>query len=158
MHELKGDGTWPFTAIIDGDDIVVNDVVITCFGGAYDPQDSGETASGANTKKNPCIAAVALPMDVGNRCPNTKGSPIPNVPWGTPVAVTIGGHTVRFGSGVIDLGPGKQASRRGEPHALDLTPPAAAVFSPGVPLRKLAATWSARGSYRILGAAKYAPQ
>lgn len=152
MRKLTGDGTWPFVAYIDGDDIVVNDVVITCFGGAYDPQDNGETASGINTKRNPNIAAVSLPMDFGP----CKGSPLPRIPWGTPVDVTIGNHTARFGSGVIDLGPGKQASKPNEPHALDLTPGAAAVFQPGVPYRMLATQFFERGSFRIIGGAKYA--
>lgn len=142
-------------AYVDGADIVVDDCVITCFGGTFDPQDSGETASGINTRRNPCIAAVSLPMDIGDRCPQTKGSPLPRVPWGTPIQVTIGNQTVTFGSGVIDLGPGKQASKPGEPHALDLTPSAAALFQPGVPFRMLATRFCERGSFRILGGAKY---
>ena len=155
MRKLEGDGTWPFSAFIDGDDIVVNDVVITCFGGAFDPQDSGETASGISTR-NPIVSGVALPMDIGDRSPATKGSPIPRVPWGTPVAVTINGKTITLGTGVIDIGPAKHASQPGEPHALDLTPGAAALFSPGICLRKLAADFEARGSYRIIGGAKFA--
>jgi len=153
--ELFGDHTWPFHAYIDGADIVVEDIVITCFGGAYDPQDDGRTASGVNTKRNPNIAAVSLPMDIGACSPHTQGSPLPRIPWGTPVAVTINGQTVKFGSGVIDIGPGKQASKPGEPHALDLTPGAAAVFAPGVPFRKLASCFEERGSFRIIGGAKY---
>lgn len=152
---LEGDGTWPFVAVVDGDDIVVSDVVITCFGGGFDPQDDGSTASGINTKRNPNIAAVSLPLDFGDRSPHTKGSPIPPISWGTPVEVTIDGKTVRLGSGVIDIGPGKQASRKGEPHALDLTPGAAALFQPGVPFRLLASQFEERGSYRIIGGAKY---
>lgn len=161
MKTLKGDGTWPFVAYVDGDDIFVDDCVITCFGGAFDPQDNGKTASGVNTKKFPNIAAVSLPMDLRGRKASAKehaaldGSPIPRVPWGTTVEVTIGNQTIKFGSGVIDLGPGKQASKPGEPHALDLTPGAAALFQPGVPFRMLATRFAARGSFRIIGGAKF---
>jgi hypothetical protein len=64
---LRGDGTWPFQAEIDRDDIAVNDIVITCFGGwgdgnIDDPQDSGSTASHRNTKTER-IEGVAIPMD-----------------------------------------------------------------------------------------------
>jgi len=153
--ELYGDHTWPFYAYIDGDDIVVDDIAITCFGGGFDPQDDGSTASGINTKRVPNIAAVSLPMDIGERSPHTMGSPIPRIPWHTPVAVTVGGKTLTLGAGVIDIGPGKQASKPGEPHALDLTPGAAALFAPGVPFSKLAEDFEVRGSYRIIGGAKY---
>ena len=60
---LHGDGTWPFTAYVREGDIVVEDVVITCFGGADDPEDNGETASGINTKYSPNVQGVSLPMD-----------------------------------------------------------------------------------------------
>ena len=153
--ELHGDGTWPFEGYIDGADIVVEDIVITCFGGPNDPQDDGQTASGVNTKRAPNIAAVSLPMDIGPRSPHTMGSPIPRIPWHTTVAVTIGGKTITLGAGVIDIGPGKQASKPGNPHALDLTPGAAALFAPGVPFAKLASDFEARGSFRIVGGARY---
>lgn len=153
---LTGDGTWPFSARIEGEDIVVENIVITCFGGAFDPQDNGETASGVNTKHVPNIEAVSLPMDIGDRCPHTKGSPLPRVPWHTPVEVTIDKETFILRGGVIDLGPGKQASKPGQPHALDLTPGAAALFEPCAPLQKLATSFCKRGSFRIIGGAKYA--
>ena len=151
---LKGDGTWPFTATIDGDDIVVSNITITCFGGLDDPQDPGDTASGVNTKRNPTIAGVALPMNIGPRSPHTQGSPIPKLPWGTPVEVTIGKFVSTPAKGVIDIGPGKQASKPGDPHALDLTPGAAQFFSPD-PLERLATNFEAQGSYRIIGGAKF---
>jgi len=159
---LTGDGTWPFTAEIKGDDIVVTNIVITCFGGAFDPQDDGETASGVNTKHSPNISAVSLPMD-GQQFSMTPpehaaldGSPIPKVPWHTLVEVTIGGQKLTPQSGVIDLGPGKKASKPNQPHALDLTVGAAKVFAPDASLQSLATSFEKRGSYRIIGGAKFA--
>jgi hypothetical protein len=159
---LTGDGTWPFTAAIVGDDIVVTDIVITCFGGAFDPQDGGETASGVNTKNSPNVLAVSLPMD-GRQFSMTPpehaaldGSPIPKIPWHTLVEVTIGGQKFTPQSGVVDLGPGKKASKLGQPHALDLTVAAAKLFAPDASLRSLATSFEKRGSYRIIGGAQFA--
>jgi hypothetical protein len=158
---LRGDGTWPFTAQLDGDDIVLRGVKATCFGGAHDPQDDGGTASGINTKKHPDIQAVSLPMDgrqfTGlNRHERAalNGSPIPRMPWHTPVEITIRGETVHFVQGVIDLGPGKQATRPGDrPHAVDLTEGAARLFDP----HATSTNFEAVADVRIIGAAKYAP-
>lgn len=146
-----GAGTWPWTARIDGDDVVVDDCRMTCFGGANDPQDSGETASGISTKNRPDLAACSLPMD-GRAFPGLSraehaaldGSPIPRVPWKTLVRVTVGQKTVEFP--VIDLGPAKRTG-----NALDLTIAAARLFDP----KATARSFEARGSYRVLGAAKY---
>jgi len=57
---------------------------------------------------------------------------------------------------VIDLGPGKKASRPGQPHALDLTVAAAKIFAPDASLKNLATSFEKRGSYRIIGGAKFA--
>jgi hypothetical protein len=158
---VTGDGSWPFQALIDGNDIVVNDIVITCFGGAFDPQDDGETASGVNTRNSPNVQGVSLPMDGRQYSMSPAehraldGSPIPKMPWHTLVEVTIKGKTFTPQSGVLDLGPGKQASRPGEPHALDLTVAAAKLFAPDASLQSLATCFEARGRYRIFGGAKY---
>jgi len=169
---LKGDGTWAFQAEIDGDDIVVKDIVITCFGGwgdgnIDDPQDSGRTASHRNTKTER-IEGVAIPMDSA-QFPGMEnsdaggyhallGSPLPKIPWGTQVQVTVGQKTFTPKDGIVDLGPGKGATRNPpEPHALDLTPLAAALFQPDTPLRTLARNFEERGSYRIVGGAKFVP-
>lgn len=167
---LAGDGTWPYTARIEGEDIVCENIAITCFGGwggghNADPQDSGRTASGRNTK-NEVIDGVSIAMDarqfpgMDQRDPGgyraLKGAPFPRIPWGTKVEVTIKGVTYTPADGIVDLGPGKQASRPGDPHALDLTPHAAQHFAGGgLSLSRLATGFSARGSFRILGAAKY---
>lgn len=147
-----GDGTWPWTARIDGDDVVVDNCRMTCFGGSDDPQDSGETASGISTKEHPAIQGCALPMD-GRMFPHLSkaehaaldGSPIPRVPWNTRVRVTVDHLTIEIGA--IDLGPGKHTG-----NALDLTWGAARIFDAKASSRN----FEARGSYRVLGAAKYA--
>lgn len=142
--ELVGDGTWPWKAHIDGDDIVVTNARATCFGGSDDPQDNGDTASGISTKKNPDLAAVSLPMDFGERVPNTKGSPIPKVPWKTPVRVSAMGQVHEFP--VIDIGPAKRTG-----NALDLTIAAARLFNP----RASATNFEMHCEYRIIGGAKF---
>ncbi len=154
---LIGDGTWPFTVNVEGSDLIVENIMITCFGGGDDPQDRGETASGVNTKLNPNILGVSLPMD-GRAFHMSEaehkaldGSPIPKIPWHTLVEVTIGGKTIVPDDGVIDLGPGKQASYPNEPHALDLTVAAAKLFNSGANARN----FEARGSFRIMGGARY---
>ena len=160
---LRGDGTWPFTARIEDEDIVCEDIVITCFGGANDPQDSGATASGISTKANPNIEGVSIAMDgrqFGRLSPAEHraldGSPFPRMPWGTKVIITVEGRQFAPGAGIIDLGPGKQASKGPhDPHALDVTVAVAARIRPAIPRHKLSTQFSARGSFRILGGAKY---
>lgn len=145
---LRGDGTWAFTAELDGDDIVVRNVRATCFGGTNDPQDSGDTASGISTKP-PETLGVALPMFYnGSHGPTRealRGTPLPRVPWFTNVAVTSGGKTHTFP--VIDLGPARHTK-----NALDLSVAAARKFKPDATATNFAMTCS----YRILGGAKYA--
>src|SRR6266542_1503511 len=162
---------WPFSAHIDGDDLVVRDIVITSFGGwgsgILDRQDNGETASGMNTARQEVIG-VSVAMD-GRQFHTISpaehraldGAPIPRLlnargltAWHTPVVVTIRGIDYRFRDGIVDLGPGLQASRPGEPHALDLTIPAAAIVKPGMSHRELTRNFEVRGNYRIIGGAR----
>jgi 3D (Asp-Asp-Asp) domain-containing protein len=146
---LLGDGTWPWPAYVEGDDIVVENVRATCFGGSSDPQDNGDTASGISTKANPALAACALPMRYAGRNAKLRaalgGSPIPKMPWQTKVAITYAGITITVP--VIDLGPAKRTG-----NAIDLTIAAARRFNPKATARNFAA----RVSYRILGGAKFA--
>jgi hypothetical protein len=164
---LSGDGSWSFTADIVGDDIVVHDIVITCFGGAFDPQDNGQTASGVNTKTN-AIRGVSIAMD-GRQFTGISsavhraldGAPIPRLrnahgltAWHLPVEVNIGNVFYTPPDGIVDLGPGKQASDPGKPHGLDLTPLAASYFAPNASLQSLSRNFEMRGSFRIIGGAK----
>ena len=161
---------WPYTFRVDGDDLVVDDIVITCFGGNgdgtnSDPQDNGISASQIDTVNN-SILAVALAIDsrlfsgMYVRDPEgyaaLLGAPFPLMPWGTQVAVTINGKTYTPPDGLQDLGPGYGASSPGEPHALDLSVPAAQIFQPLVALHDLSKNFGERGSFRVLGAAKLA--
>jgi len=110
---LTGEGFWGFTPVVDGTDIIVRGATATWFGGDNDPEDNGETASGISTRKRPEIEACALPMDFGP----CKGSPLPRLPWGTPVEVTHIATGEKIVVPVIDLDPA-----RGTGHAIDLTP------------------------------------
>src|SRR5262245_32429214 len=56
---IEGTEGWNFKVFVDGEDLVVENVRATCFGGADDPQDSGETASGVSTKNNPGLKACS---------------------------------------------------------------------------------------------------
>jgi len=148
---LTGDGTWPWRAFIDGPDILVRGARATCFGGADDPQDSGDTASGISTKDDPTIEAVSLPMDGRmfhglNAAEHAAldGSPLPRVPWKTLVSVTHGGVSHTFP--VIDLGPGKRTG-----NALDLTKGAARRFNP----KATTTNFEMICDYRIIGGAQF---
>ncbi len=144
---------WNFVVRIDGDDLCVDNCRATCFGGSNDPQDNGDTASGISTKKNPGLAAVSLPMDFGNSVPNTKGSPIPKLPWKTMVEVidlNSSGNTVPSHQfPLIDIGPAKKTG-----NAIDFTIAAARLFNP----KATASNFEMRCSFRIIGGAKFLPQ
>ena len=136
---LTGDGSWGFMAVVEGDDIVVRNAQATWFGGANDPEDNGETASGISTKRRPDIQGCALPMNFGH----CAGSPIPKLTWGTPVEITHleSGKTITVP--VIDLGPARSTG-----NALDLTVAAFKQFAPLSDGKVVV-------DYRILGAAKH---
>lgn len=148
---LRGDGTWPWTAHVDGNDILVIGVRGTCFGGANDPQDSGETASGISTKKNPGLKACSLPMDgrMFSRLSKAEhraldGSPIPKLPWHTKVEIMADGKHLIVP--VIDLGPAKRTG-----NAIDLTIAAARFFNSSAS----ATNFEIQCSFRIIGGARY---
>jgi len=147
---LRGDGSWPWSAHVSGDDIIVLNARATCFGGGGDPQDSGETASGISTKKNPMLAACALPMIYTGKnkalIEALGGSPIPKMPWKTQVEVFTLDGKVSITVPVIDLGPAKRTG-----NAIDLTIAAARKFNP----RASATNFSLRCNFRIIGGAKY---
>lgn len=162
---LTGNGKWPFVVEVDGDDLVVADTIITCFGGAgngqiFDPDDSGRTASGRNTKLEE-ISGVALPMDTTDIDTDAAthkaldGSPVPWLPFFLPVEVTIGDITYTPPDGIVDIGPGFRVQKPGRPKALDLSVWAARHFNRQLTPRQLARNFEARGSYRIIGGAQY---
>ena len=155
---LKGDCPW--TAQIDGDDIVVRNVTATCFGGAHDAGDDGQTESGAiNDGSNPNLMGVALPIRSTEAA--TKGSPLalsgPHIPWFSKVLVwsEADGEGTAIECELVDNGP--EVSRY-PAHAIDLNPNVVLKhFAPDFDPLKVANEWGASGiSYRIKGAAKYA--
>lgn len=176
---LSGDGTWPYVWCVDGDDLVAGTmkdgcftpggIVITSFGGwgggnISDPQDNGETASGKNTKQQ-ALSGVSLAMDPEDY-PEMKandprgyaalvGAPLPRLPWGMLVTVNVNGVDTTPPDGIIDLGPGRKASKPGEPHGCDLTPIAAHLVLPSVSVSRAANAFEVRGSVRAHGAAKF---
>lgn len=120
-RQLVGDGTWGWSADVVGDDIVIRGASGTWFGGDDDPLDNGETASGVRTKGNPGLVGFSLPMD--GRSKSTKGSPIPALPWHTPITVSNGEVSVT--GPLIDVGPAKSARDQ-----VDMTRAAFVQFAP----------------------------
>ena len=134
--------SWKFTAEKSGPDILVKSTTATWFGGANDPLDNGQTASGLPTKGNPFMVGCSLPLR--DRSRSTAGSPIPgNLPWLTLVEITAAnGNKVL--APLIDIGPAQSAG-----DGIDLTQ--AAFRALGYDLRQGVIPCS----YRILGAASY---
>ena len=164
IHTPAKANGWAFSLVIDGDDFLVNNIICTCFGGGFDPQDNGATASGVSTLGDN-VCGVSLPMR-GQDFPHLSlaehraldDSPIPKMPWGTPVEVTINGKTFTPPAGVIDLGPGHQATTNpNDPHVCDLTPPAAQHFAPSMSLKLISRNFEERGSIRVIGGRKFLP-
>ena len=143
---LKGDGSWPWHAQVDGQDIVISLGRATCFGGSGDPQDNGLTASGISTRAHPNYAGCALPMR-DDHLGALRGSPLPRMPFVATVAeVTFLSTGKKITVPVIDLGPGKSTG-----NVIDLTTAAARQHDPHASPEDFAA----QVSVRILGAAKH---
>ncbi len=154
---------WKFDALVDGDDLLLINVKATAFGGDNDSMDSGETASGYNTKGHPELVAVSLPMS-NDRVRDSKhgfvlkDSPIPKMPFGLRPSGAdnpSGCHVdVEFiGTGVfvenvpcIDLGPADWTGC-----ALDCSVALARKVNP----KATANSFGARVNVRIRGAAKF---
>ena len=142
---LKG-SAYPWTATIDGNDIVVSDVHATWFGGSDDPEDDGQTASGVSTALAPNYLGCALPLNYGP----CSGSPIPRgIPWMTQVKVTNLDNEKQITVALIDLGPSPPPRATA---AIDLTQ--AAFVDLGGDLKD--GTMSI--SYRVIGGAQYVPK
>lgn len=118
---------------------------VTAFGGAEDTGDSGETASGISTKDNPSYLGCALPMR-RDSMEELRGSPIPKMPWKTPVVFQDiqSGKTVM--TNLIDLGPAKWTKNIG-----DLTVAAAKEFD----VNATANNFKMNLAIRIIGGAQY---
>lgn len=146
----------PWTAEIDGADLVVRDVIATCFGGEYDKGDNGQTESGIPNRTNPAFLC-ALPIRSIEAA--TRNSPLafkgPHIPWRTVVKVWRSSQDEETAIQCILADNGPDVSRF-PTHALDLNPPAAQHFTPDVIIKTIANLWSMKGmSYRIIGGAKY---
>lgn len=148
----------PWSAEIDGNDLVVRRVMWTCFGGAHDAGDNGQTESGImNDGRDPNLMGVALPIRSTEHA--TACSPLafpgPHIPWGTRIMVwrDSDGEETALACQLIDNGPNVA---KYPTHALDLNPNVVRHFFPGINMRTVANTGSGDGfSYRIVGGAKY---
>lgn len=151
----------PWVVQVDGDDLVVRNILATCFGGEFDSGDNGETESGVMNHGFPTADAypmgVALPIRSVEAA--TRGSPLafggPHIPWLSTVKVwrETDGESAAIDCILIDNGPDVLVYPS---HALDLNPNVALHFVPGVDPRKIADDWSGTGfSYRVVGGAKY---
>jgi hypothetical protein len=146
----------PWTAEIDGEDLVVRNIKATCFGGAYDFGDNGMTESGIQNRNNPAFLC-ALPIRSVEAA--TRDSPLafkgPHIPWRTKIKVWRESQGEAYGVICLLADNGPDVSRYPD-HALDLNPPAALFFDPLVDPRKIANTWTGDGfSYRVIGGSNY---
>lgn len=149
----------PWTAYVDGDDLVVRNITTTCFGGAYDAGDNGETESGVMNDGSNDLLQCALPIRSTEAA--TRNSPLafkgPHIPWKTEVRVwrEADGEETAITCILTDNGPDVS---RFPTHALDLNPPMALQFNhdPAITLRNVSNKWSSPGmSYRIVGGSKW---
>ena len=108
-NTLVGDGTWGFLNVrVDGDDILIEDALVTAFGGANDSGDNGETRSGVSTKLHPEVLGCALPMRRDNSGTDVlKGSPIPQLPNFIEVTFTDKTTGKSVSTKLLDEGPAK---------------------------------------------------
>jgi hypothetical protein len=151
----------PWTVKVDGKDLLVEDILATCFGGKFDSGDDGNTASGVKNNGYPTAGAepmgVALPVELSS--PTTSNSPLAfkkQIPWKSKVKVwrKVDGESKAINCVLIDNGPN---TFRYPSHALDLNPNVALLFAPDYDPKKVANGWSEGGfCYRIIGAAQYA--
>lgn len=148
----------PWTYVVDGDDLVVRNIIATCFGGKYDKGDNGQTESGIpNDGRDLTLLGCALPIRSIERA--TAPSPLafkgPHIPWGTKVKVwrERDGESKSITCVLIDNGPNVLLYPT---HALDLNPNAARLFRPDIAFAKLANAFMETGmSYRVVGGAKH---
>lgn len=147
----------PWSVKVDGDDLVVTNIMATCFGGRWDKGDNGQTESGLKNDGTTTQFLVALPICSSESA--TKDSPLSftgeHIPWSSIVRVwkTSEGESTAKEGLLADNGPDVQEY---PDHALDMNPNMVLAFYPDLDPKQVANTWSGTGfSYRILGAAKY---
>ena len=157
---LKSPGI-PWTVQIDGSDLVVRNILATCWGGKFDSGDDGQTESGVLNNGYP--TAHAYPMGVALPIRSTEAatcnSPIAfkgsHIPWKIKVKVwrEADGEQKAVECILIDNRPDVS---KFPSHALDLNPNVVLHFAPKFDPKKVADQWSEHGfSYRIIGGAKY---
>lgn len=137
---------WKFSTIIDGEDLVMRNVYVTAFGGTNDVMDSGETASGLSTAKNPNFMGAALPMR-RDASRHLRNSPVPKVPWRTKVIFSDPMTGTVAETELIDEGPANWTG-----NGADMTIAAARMFQ----RRATANNFKMKLNVRIVGGAKYA--
>jgi hypothetical protein len=147
----------PWTAEIDGNDLVVRGIHATCFGGKYDKGDNGLTESGIRNDGSNNLLLCALPIRSTEAA--TRDSPLafkgPHLPWRTPVLVWSASACEGSAIACLLADNGPRVSRY-PTHALDLNPPAALHFSPGYDPHKIANEWSMDDMcFRIIGGARF---
>lgn len=162
VSSIVGDGHCPWIVQNDGVDLIVRNVIATCFGGKYDRGDDGQTESGWNNTGDGSEQAntfqVALPIRSTEAA--TRESPLaflgPHIPWLSTVMVwrEEDGEESAVKAILTDNGPDVEEFPT---HAVDFNPPLALHFAPNEKIENVANDWSGSGfSYRIVGAAKYA--
>jgi hypothetical protein len=151
--------TSPWAYAVDGDDLVIRNVIATCFGGAYDKGDNGQTESGVLNDGSNDILQVALPIRSTERA--TRDSPLafkgPHIPWKTEVKVwrESEGEETAISAILTDNGPDYLHFPT---HAFDCNPLLALHFNhnPRINMLNVANLWASSGmSCRIVGGAKY---
>ena len=142
---LAGDGTFRFGVVVDGDDLLVENVRATWFGGMDDKDDNGETASGVlnNQEGRFTPLGCALPIPGG---PRTSGSPFPMLPWRIQVRVYNCGNHRMITVPLIDRGPAKPPFANA---ALDLTQSAFAALGGNKAFGHITV------NFRVLGGVRY---
>jgi hypothetical protein len=140
-----------FTAVVEGADIVVRDVIVTVFGEGHD----NRTESGdMNPGRNRFLMGCALPV----RHHEAAGRPgplvfLPPIPWGT--RVEFWRAPDESDKIVVALIANDPNGLKYPDHAGGLTVAAASHFSPEMPLHCLANAFKMRLNYRILNGAQY---
>lgn len=143
---------------IDGDDILIENVKATCFGGPYDAGDDGQTESGIMNDGSNSIKQIALPIrstEHATACSPLANPRKPHIPWETICSVwraSEGEGSARRAM-LTDNGPDVALY---PDHAMDFNPELVLDFEPDADPKKVANNWMGVGfCCRIPGGAKY---